>query len=152
RLAKLALDSRRFEDAETWFRAAADAAPNDPKVAFEHAMLTLLREDWARGFAQYEARIPTYGLPALGMFPYAMPMWDGPGQAGQQVLLLVERGLGERIFFASALDGMIEDGVPPPRALQPPLPRLFAASFPKARIWSSITHVGSPQQPPQPFL
>jgi hypothetical protein len=29
---------------------------------------------------------------------------------------------------------------------------LFAESFPKARVWSSITYVGAAQQPPQRFL
>ena len=30
--------------------------------------------------------------------------------------------------------------------------RLFASSFPKARVWSSVTAVGAPVQPEQPWL
>ena len=152
RLAKLALDTQRYDASERWFQAAAKAAPADPKVAFEHAMLALAREDWARGWPLYEARLATYGPQALAIFPYAMPAWDGAAKAGARVLLHREQGLGDMMMFAAAIPAMIEAGVTPHLAMAPSLNRLFAESFPKARAWTSITYVGAAQQPPQRFL
>ena len=152
RLAKLALDTRRYDEAETWFAAATKAAPGDPKVAFEHAMLVLAREDWARGWPLYEARLTSYGPKALAIYPYAMPAWDGRAKAGAQVLLHREQGLGDMMMFAAALPALIEAGVTPHLAMAPSLNRLFADSFPTAKVWTSITYAGAAQQPAQRFL
>jgi tetratricopeptide (TPR) repeat protein len=73
RLAKLALDTRRWDEAEHWFSAAAQAQPDDAQIAFEHAMLALLREDWARGWLLYEARLRVHGGPGLAMHTYPRP-------------------------------------------------------------------------------
>lgn len=152
RLAKLGIDTHRYDEAETWFQAATKAAPNDPKVAFEHAMLALLREDWRAGWPLYEARLKSYGPAALAIYPYAMPAWDGRAKAGDQVLLHREQGLGDMMMFAAAIPEMIEAGVTPHLAMAPSLLRIFAESFPEARVWSSLTYVGAAQQPPQRFL
>ena len=152
RLAKLALDTRRFDEAETWFKAAARFAPNDPHVAFEHAMLTLTREDFARGWPQYEARLQVHGQAGLGAYPHAQPRWQGEPMADKTVLLHREQGLGDMMMFASALEGIEQEGGRVQLALHPPLVRLFTDSFPKARVWSSITQVGATVQPDQPYL
>jgi hypothetical protein len=152
RLAKLALDTRRYDEAESWFQAATKAAPGDPKVAFEHAMLALVREDWARGWPLYEARLTSYGPKALAIYPYAAPAWDGRAKAGDQVLLHREQGLGDMMMFAAALPELIEAGATPHLAMAPSLNRLLADSFPKAKVWTSITYVGADRQPPQRFL
>ena len=152
RLAKLALDTRRFDDAEAWFSAAQAAAPGDPRVAFEHAMLTLAREDYARGWPGYEARLAVYGAAGLAMNAYDLPAWDGEARPGANVLLHREQGLGDMMMFASAVDGIVEAGATPHLAMAASLNRLFAASFPKAKVWSSVTLARQTQQPPQRFL
>jgi hypothetical protein len=153
RLAKLAIDTQRYDESEAWFQAAAKAAaPGDAKVAFEHAMLALTREDWARGWPLYETRLTSYGPAALAIYPYPMPRWDGRTKAGAQVLLHREQGLGDMMMFAAALPQMVAEGVTPHLAMAPSLTRLFAESFPAARTWSSITYVAAAQQPPQRFL
>ena len=150
RLAKLALDTHRLEEAERWFSAAAKADPANPLIAFEHAMLLLLREDWARGWAGYEARLALYGPGGLAMANYPLPAWDGrsPGH----VLIHREQGLGDTMMFAAAIPDMIAEGITPHIAQAPSLYRLFAESFPGAHVWSSITVIGVDQQPEQPFL
>jgi tetratricopeptide (TPR) repeat protein len=50
RMAKLAMDLRRFDDASTWFDRAEQHAPGDASVGWEHAMLDLVREDFAAGW------------------------------------------------------------------------------------------------------
>lgn len=150
RLAKLALDTRRWDEAETWFEADALATPGGPKGAFEYAMLLLLREDWARGWPRYEARLPLYGLSGLAVARYPLPAWDGESQVS--VLIHREQGLGDAIMFAAAVPDMIAAGVETHLAQAPSLQRLFAASFPGAKIWSSATVIGAAEQPAQPFL
>jgi Tfp pilus assembly protein PilF len=150
RLAKLALDTRRWDEAEHWFSAAAQAQPDDAQIAFEHAMLALLREDWARGWLLYEARLRVHGGPGLAMHTYPRPPWDGA--APGRVLIHREQGLGDAIMFASAVPDMIAAGVTLHLAQAPSLQRLFAASFPGAQVWSSVTMAGVAEQPLQPFL
>jgi len=150
RLAKLALDTRRWDEAEHWFGAAARAKPGDAQIAFEHAMLALLREDWAKGWPLYEARLRVHGGPGLAMHTYPLAPWDGA--AAGRVLLHREQGLGDAIMFASAVPDMIAAGVTPHLAQAASLQRLFAASFPRAQVWASVTAAGVAEQPTQPFL
>ena len=152
RLAKLALDTRRFDEAETWFQTGRAAASSDPRMAFEHAMLVLAREDFARGWPLYEARLGAYGLGNLAIHPYDLPAWDGEARPGANILLHREQGLGDMIMFASAVEEIVEAGATPHLAMAPSLNRLFAESFPKAQVWSSQTVAGDGPQPGQPFL
>ncbi len=152
RLAKLALDTHRFETSERWFQAAGARAPNDASVAFEHAMLTLAREDWAAGWARYEQRLALHGWMGLGMYPHAQPAWRGDALNGRTLLLHREQGLGDMIMFASALPKLLEEPGAVHLALHPGLVRLFQSSFPKARVWSSVTTAGRKVQPEQPWL
>ncbi len=150
RLAKLALDTFRLEEAEHWFTAARQASPRDPLIAFEHAMLLLMREDWTRGWAAYEARLALYGASGLAMVDYPAPRWDG--RSAGHVLIHREQGLGDAMMFAAAIPEMIAEGITPHIAQAPSLNRLFAESFPDAQVWSSVTVIGTAQQPHQPFL
>jgi Flp pilus assembly protein TadD len=152
RLAKLALDTRRLDEAETWFNAAARHAPGDPTVAFEHAMLTLAREDFARGWPQYESRVAVHGLSSLGAYPHTEPPWRGEDVADRAVLLHREQGLGDMLMFSSAVPGLIDEGARVHLAMHPGLVRLFQESFPAAKVWSSLTVVGAAAQPEQPYL
>lgn len=152
RLAKLAMDTRRFDEAHRWFEAAEARAPQDPSVRFEHSMLTLARADFARGFPQYENRLLVHGLANLGIYPYPMPAWKGEDMAGKSLLLHREQGLGDMIMFAQAVPELLDAGIHVHLALHPPLARLMKQSFPSASVWSSRTLAGVREQPAQPWL
>jgi hypothetical protein len=152
RLAKLALDTRRWDEAEAWFAAADRHAPGNPAVGFEHAMLTLAREDFARGWPRYENRLAVHGASRLGAYPHAQPLWRGENVTSRAVLLHREQGLGDMMMFASAVPGLIEEGARVHLAMHPSLVRLFQESFPGAKVWSSQTVVGAAAQPEQPYL
>jgi tetratricopeptide (TPR) repeat protein len=153
RMAKLAMDLRRFDDAATWFERAEQHAPGDASVGWEHAMLGLVREDFAAGWPRYERRLECYGFNGLGIFPYAAPRWTGEPIAGKRLLIHREQGLGDAIMFATAFQGLIDDGAHLHLALAPPLARLMAVNFPKARVWSSLTTTGpQARQPEQRWL
>lgn len=152
RLAKLAMDTRRFDEAARWFEAAARRAPQDPSVQFEYSMLSLAQEDFARGFPQYDCRMLVHGLAGLGIYPHAMSLWKGEEMKGKPLLLHREQGLGDMVMFAQTFQEIIDEGARLHLALHPPLVRLMAHSFPAARAWASHTTVGTKQQPPQPWL
>ena len=154
RMAKLAMDLRRFDEAARWFDLAEQHAPGDATVGWEHAMLDLTREDFANGWPRYERRLETYGFNGLGIYPYAAPRWTGEPIAGKRLLIHREQGLGDAIMFASTFEGLIEqDGASLHLAMAPPLARLMAFNFPKARVWSSDTRTGgTTPQPEQRWL
>jgi hypothetical protein len=143
RMAKLAMDLRRFDEAATWFDRAEQHAPGDASVGWEHAMLDLVREDFAAGWPRYERRLESYGFNGLGIYPYAAPRWTGEPIAGKRLLIHREQGLGDAIMFATAFQGLIDDGAQLHLALAPPLARLMAFNFPKAGY-------GAASPPPAP--
>jgi hypothetical protein len=152
-MAKLAMDLRRFDEAALWFDRAEQHAPGDASVGWEHAMLDLVREDFADGWPRYERRLDCYGFNGLGIYPYAAPRWTGEPIAGKQLLIHREQGLGDTIMFASAFEGLIGDGASLQLAMPPPLARLMAFNFPMARVWSSLTTTGgAARQPEQRWL
>ena len=115
-------------------------------------MLTLAREDWARGFDRYERRIDLHGWQGLGMFPHPQRRWTGEPLGNRALLLHREQGLGDMIMFAAALPALLDGSARVHLAMHPTLTRLFASSFPKAKVWSSVTAVGALVQPDQPWL
>jgi hypothetical protein len=152
RMAKLAMDLRRFEDAGDWFARAEAYAPGEASPEWEHAMLRLALEDFAGGWPRYERRLDSYGLSHLGIYPYEIPRWEGEPVAGQRLLLHREQGLGDMLMFARCFGGLLDEGAALHLAVHPALARLFARSFPKARVWASFTAAGAAAQPPQRWL
>jgi Flp pilus assembly protein TadD len=152
RLAKLAMDLRRFNVADDWFAKAEAHAPGDAQVEWEHAMLRLVVEDFSGGWPRYERRLESYGLGHLGIYPYDIPPWNGEAVAERRLLLHREQGLGDMLMFARCFGGLIDEGAQLHLALHPPLARLMATSFPKARVWASHTAAGSTRQPEQRWL
>jgi Flp pilus assembly protein TadD len=152
RLAKLAMDLRRFDEAGHWFALAEAHAPGDPSVQWEHAMLRLALEDFSGGWPRYEKRIETYGLSHLGACPYDIGRWQGEPVAGKRLLLHREQGLGDTIMFARCLAGLVDEGADLHLATHPPLARLLAHNLPKAHVWASVTAAGAARQPPQDWM
>jgi Flp pilus assembly protein TadD len=152
RLAKLAMDLRRFDEAGRWFERAEAHAPGDASVEWEHAMLRLVLEDFASGWRRYERRLDSFGLDRLGIYPYAIPRWTGEAVAGRRLLIHREQGLGDTLMFARLFAGLIEEGAELHLALHPPLARLMAFNLPKARVWASFTTAGAGRQPEQRWL
>ncbi|MFI4936145.1 MAG: glycosyltransferase family 9 protein [Caulobacterales bacterium] len=152
RLAKLAMDLRRLDEAEAWFQRAEAHAPGSALIGWEHAALSLMREDFARGWPRYERRLEHLGHDALGIYPHAAPPWRGEAVAGRRLLLHREQGLGDMMMHARVFQDLIDEGAALNLAVHPPLVRLMAQSFPAARVWSSVTTAGTGRQPEQPWL
>ncbi|MCF8481270.1 MAG: tetratricopeptide repeat protein [Rhodospirillum sp.] len=64
------------------------------RLALAHALLA--REEWAEGFALYDARL---ALPGWHRSPLPAPHWDGSPLAGRSLLVTAEQGLGDGVQF-----------------------------------------------------
>jgi tetratricopeptide (TPR) repeat protein len=137
RIAKIADDTDRVEEARHWFGRAIAAAPGDPATAWEHAMQQLRDEEFAAGWEGYEARRAIYVHDALAIVSYATPEWAGEDLASRSLLVHKEQGFGDTIMFASCLPDLAARCGALHLAVQPPLSRLFAINFPEAQVWPS---------------
>lgn len=142
RIAKIADDCGRPDEARCWFEAAAERFTHDPAVEWEHAQQQLRDEEFAAGWANFEHRRNLFPHQALAIVSYSMPEWDGGPLNGQSLLVHKEQGLGDVIMFASCLADLPCDGGDLHLAVQPQLARLFAANFPQAQVWSSVSSAG----------
>lgn len=93
-------DRRR---ADACFNRALAIPPQSPEDRNNTAFLSLRRGDYARGWADHEARtvsagyIAGYGRPDLAALA---PTWRGEPLAGKSILLYGEQGNGDHIQFA----------------------------------------------------
>ena len=82
-------------------RYAATHAPDDPRTAWDLAMLDLDQGDWLRGLAGYETRLC---LPGQGQPPaFDVPLWQGEDLSGKTLLVRDEQGVGDHIMFSRYL-------------------------------------------------
>jgi len=142
RLAKVADDCGHVEEARHWFAQASEREPVQAALKWEQAMQQLRDEEFAAGWVGYEARKSIYDHTALGIVSYSAEEWDGSPLKGRSLLVHKEQGLGDTIMFASFLRRLAADQGQLHLAVQPPLTRLFAANFPEAQVWSSVSAPG----------
>lgn len=114
----LLLEQKRFDEAESHYRAWLDAHPGSAAAHFGLAALNLMRGDFEPGWKHYEAR---WGLRRHGGGARSTlaPHWDGGACA--RLLLYAEQGLGDTIQMLRFLPRAAERSgaaitllVPPP--------------------------------------
>lgn len=142
RIAKIADDCDRPEDAEAWFKIAAAKDPNNRQIAWEWAMQLLRDEKFAAGWEGYEARKAIFPHDALAIVRYNAEEWDGNSLEGKTLLVHKEQGLGDTIMFASCLPVVLARAGHLHLAVQPELARLFKESFGGASVWASRSQPG----------
>lgn len=131
-LALLLRDRRRHGEARAMLAALAEASPDNGDYAWDLALSDLYLEDYAKGFAGYEARwrlarTPRRALPG--------PRWDkGMDVAGKTVLILAEQGFGDALQFARFLPMVAARGATVVVECLPELADLFATLPGIARV------------------
>ena len=121
----------RIEEARAAFEAAEQLGNRE--AVSGRGCLDLMLGDFERGWEGYEARwIAGKSLAeALGA---RFPTWNGPGRAGERVLVMNDHGLGDTIQFCRYLPLMIAAGVHPTFRCPPRLHRLLSSLSPAIRL------------------
>lgn len=95
-LGNLFTDLGRCDEAEASYRRAQELKANYAEARFDQSMLWLLRGDFERGWAQYEARWEAF--PSVQRH-FSQPMWEGRSLEGSTILLHAEQGFGDTLHF-----------------------------------------------------
>lgn len=151
RFAKIADECGQAADACHWFALARARQRDDVHVQWEQCLQQLRDEDFAQGWRNYEARRAKFPHQALAIVSYAMPGWSGEPLKGRSLLVHKEQGLGDTMMFASCLADLPGDAGALHLAVHPALVRLFAASFPRASVWPSLSTTGAEDESHQPW-
>lgn len=123
----------RLDDALAQYEQAIALDPDNVQAHLNRSAIWLLREDYARGWPEYEWRLRDPGqAPVHGRFDY--PRWDGAPLAGRRILVYAEQGLGDEIMYASCLPEVIAQAEHCVIDCEPRLAPLFRRSFPQATV------------------
>jgi len=118
------LDLGRVNEALEAHETAVERDPNHAGAKYNLALTRLRLGDWARGWADYEAR---WGFREVHRRPrkFDCPRWAGEALKGQRVLLHAEQGLGDTIQFCRYAELVAERGGRPILQVQAPVERLM---------------------------
>jgi len=122
----------RFAEAGASFDKALALNPDDADTRYYRGMMRLLRGDFAKGWADAEAR-PALRQLRAGLTGRAT-WWRGEALAGHRLLLLSEQGFGDVMQFLRFLPGLAAQAEAVVLDCHPKLARLMRASFPEAEI------------------
>jgi tetratricopeptide (TPR) repeat protein len=104
--------------------------PSAAKLRWHRAWGRLLMGDYARGWADYEARWEDPELQQRFRRPFAQPQWHGENADGKTVLIHAEQGLGDTIQFVRYAPLLAGRGTKVVIEAQPELAALFRRSMP----------------------
>ncbi|HEY8615591.1 tetratricopeptide repeat protein [Phenylobacterium sp.] len=123
------------------FDAAARRAPGAPEPTYRRGLLRLAAQDFAAGWADYEARwrLPAFLRGSRGMAPEAMvphlhPAPSRADLADRRVLVVGEQAVGDEVMFASMIPDLARLASHVTLVANPRLQRLFRASFPEVAV------------------
>ena len=86
----------QVEDGLACYERVLALRPDEAETRFCRSMVWLLKEDFSRGWAEYEWRWRSKLAPPLR---HNQPAWDGSALEGRTVLLHAEQGLGDTLQF-----------------------------------------------------
>jgi tetratricopeptide (TPR) repeat protein len=115
--------------------------PGDHELRLMRAVALLKSGDFAAGWDDYGSR---FASPLAKRRPYAFPEWDGKPLAEGALLVYGEQGLGDQIMFASCLPDLTDRAPVCVVECSPRLGRLFARSFPRARVVTAAQDDAAP--------
>ncbi|MES2342116.1 MAG: tetratricopeptide repeat protein [Pseudomonadota bacterium] len=142
-LGQLLYQTGRYPQAEAELRRALAIAPS-PETRLGLGLAVMAQGRYPEGWALYGARheIPSMGLPTPKDFPY--PEWRGEDLVGKHIVIFPEQGFGDQIQFARFTPQLQALGADVTLLCRPTLERLFAHSFPGARVLAATGAVDFP--------
>jgi hypothetical protein len=91
----------RFDEAEECFAKALAADPGYLNVKWCRSMMRLSLGDYARGWEEYELRIPFRKSEGKELYPkFPAPYWQGEDIKGKKIFCCIEQGIGDTIMFS----------------------------------------------------
>ena len=120
-------DLCRVDEAIAGFGTALRLRPDYAKARAFRSLALLLKGDYARGWADYEARREIEAFPDRSA---GRPKWDGSEPAGRTILLYNEQGIGDTIQFVRYAPLVAARGARVIVQCQPPLKTLLETSLP----------------------
>ncbi|MBI5725731.1 MAG: tetratricopeptide repeat protein [Planctomycetes bacterium] len=90
----------RLDEAEKCYERVLAQQPGLADIRASNSLIRLLKGDYRRGLAEYEAR---YDLPEFNYVAALRPRWDGSAMPDKTLLVCHEQGLGDTIQFARYL-------------------------------------------------
>jgi tetratricopeptide (TPR) repeat protein len=131
KLALVLVEQGRIGEAESELATVLAADPRHIDARWHLSTARLLRGDFAAAWPDYESRLERSDAHPR---PYRYPRWDGRALADGTLLVYAEQGMGDEILFASCFEDAIARAGHCVIECEPRLERLFARSFPHARI------------------
>lgn len=101
------LSQGNIEEALACFNRATGYPTSDTLAIYNRAIAYLLTEQWAKGWADYEARWQTPLFRAKFRAP-PLPVWDGTPQPDKRLLVFSEQGFGDTIMCYRYRDRLTE--------------------------------------------
>lgn len=123
-------DLGRLEEALASYDEALTIEPSDPLARFHKALTNLMRQDYARAWPDYEARLVSEDQPCA---PRPLPVWDG-SPTTRKLLVYGEQGIGDEIMFSSCIPDLSRRCPNVVLACTPKLRGMFSRSFPGIEV------------------
>lgn len=134
KLALVLVEQGRIAEAESEIATVLAADPRHVDARWHLSTARLLRGDFAAAWPDYESRLERGDVHPR---PYRYPPWEGTALSDGTLLICAEQGMGDEILFASCFEDAIARAGLCVIECEPRLERLFARSFPQARIVGS---------------
>ena len=134
----------RLDSAMDYYQQALALDADNVAAHLSRAGVWLAREDYARGWQEYEWRRRSRDhAPLFERFErFNVPRWEGSPLAGRRILVYAEQGLGDEILFASCLSEIVAQAAHCIIDCEPRLAGLLRRAFPQATV-----HAGRQSDP-----
>jgi tetratricopeptide (TPR) repeat protein len=93
-------EAQRWQDATEAAKAAADIAPQFPRLPFNLSLLDLVQGNYARGWTNFESRWDGSSELRNSHPEFPAPRWNGEALRGKTLLLWGEQGFGDALQFS----------------------------------------------------
>jgi tetratricopeptide (TPR) repeat protein len=127
-------DLGRLDESLASYAQALAVQPDFVLARWYRTLLYLLRQDFARGWNDYDLRLVSA---EIARRPVQYPVWDGAPLEGRSILVYGEQGIGDEIMFASCLPEIIAACAHCYVECSPRLETLFRRSFPAATVYAA---------------
>lgn len=132
----LALSHLFEEEADGLYRSALQIAPDNPQINLSYAIYLFRTGHIDRAWGHYSHRLNTdLGPKKAADYDHGLPPLMDDEIKGKTVFLCSEQGIGDEIFFTSAVPAALAEGAQVILGCDPRLVSLYERSFPGVRAF-----------------